>query len=82
MLFTAFNAIIRSIGVSLSAILAVLPNSPFTWDLSAVDNSLLQIFVWIIPIQGMITTVSVWVGSVAIYYSIRTVLRWAKVVGS
>lgn len=76
-----FNKIISLIGGGLSAILFLLPNSPFSWDISGIDNSFLKIIFWIIPIQQILASLEAYILSVGLYYAVRTILRWAKVAG-
>jgi len=75
------NGLLDLIAVAITAILSLLPSSPFTWNLDGASTALTWVF-WLIPIPEMITTMSVYITAVLAYYVIRIALRWLKVVGS
>lgn len=78
---TLINSILGLFGTAATALLLLLPSSPFNWNLGGASSLLTWIF-WLVPIPGMITMMSAYVASVALYYVIRVALRWIKVVGS
>jgi len=75
------NGLFDLISAALTAILSLLPNSPFTWNLDGASPALTWIF-WLIPIPQMITTITVYITAALAYFVIRIALRWLKVVGS
>jgi len=75
------NAIISAFGAVLSAILSLLPSSPFQ-AVSGIDAAWLQAICWIFPVTSVIAHLEAFVTAVAVYYGIRVVLRWVKVVSS
>lgn len=79
-IISLFNRLIAAIGASLSAILSVLPDSPFSW-LEEIDNTVLQAINWVIPVNAMVSHLQIYVLAVAVYYAIRIILRWAKAAG-
>lgn len=81
LIVSSINKIISLLGSGISALLSILPDTPFSWDLSSVNSSYMAFFYWIVPIQGMITILTSFVTGVGLYYAIRTVLRWIKVAG-
>lgn len=80
-LTTLINSTLGLFGSAASALLLLLPDSPFQWNLSGTSEALKWIF-WLFPIPGMVTTLTAYVAAVSLYYVIRTALRWMKVVGS
>jgi len=74
------NSVLDLFGSAATALLLLLPNSPFQWNLDGASNVLTWIF-WLVPIPGIVTLMSTYVTAVAAYYVIRVALRWIKVVG-
>lgn len=72
------NGLIAALGGSLQAILLLLPQSPFNFT-NAIDNKFLKFINYILPINQAVAHLSAYLVAVAIYYSIRIVLRWAKI---
>lgn len=81
LLVTGFNKFIALLGGTISAVLALLPSTPFTWDTSSINNTYLSVLFWLVPVESMVVLLVNFVGAVALYYAIRTVLRWIKVAG-
>jgi len=81
LIILGLNKFIGLVGSSLTALLAILPNTPFTWDTSTIDNFYLSILFWLVPVQSMVVVLVNFAAATAVYYGIRTVLRWAKVAG-
>lgn len=75
-----FNRLIAAIGSSLTAILSILPESPFLW-VDQIDSMVLEVINWVFPVNAMISHLQLYVTAVAIYYAIRIALRWAKAAG-
>lgn len=78
---TLINSILGLFGSAATALLLLLPDSPFQWNLDGSSALLTWIF-WLVPVSGIATMMSSYVVSVALYYVIRVALRWIKVVGS
>lgn len=75
------NWLISVIGNIISALLNVLPNSPFSFNFSF-DNKFLKAMNFVFPIQSAISHLTVYVMSVLIYYIFRVAMRWIKLVSS
>lgn len=80
-LATAFNSVLGLFGSAATALLMLLPNSPFIWNLDG-TNAALTWIQWLFPISGFVTSIGLYVTAVSLYYVIRVALRWIKVVGS
>lgn len=74
-----FNQFIAALGSVLGMFLNLLPDSPFQWNL--VGNPLIAFIGWLIPIQIMITEMTLFVYAVGVYYGLRIILRWIKAAG-
>lgn len=76
------NIIIKGLGVILTGLLAILPNSPFEKYL--IQNSYLRQYVgyinYFVPIAEMLVVLETWCVAIAVYYSIQVVLRWLKTI--
>jgi hypothetical protein len=74
------NYLIAGLGYALSAILSVLPQSPF----SALDNAPIQQYLgyinWFFPIYDIELELTVFCSAVLIYYGYSIVERWIKVI--
>lgn len=81
MVIHAINSVINALAVAISSVIALLPPSPFTWDFSGINNSFLKFFLWFVPVDGLVSILTAYVGAVATYYGLRVILRWAKVAG-
>lgn len=75
-----FNGLISGLGAVVGGILSILPSSPFTF-VSNIDNSVLTALNWIIPISSIVAHLELYLLAVIVYYGLRIVLRWVKVVG-
>lgn len=80
LLISAFNAIIAGLGAVATSLLAVLPESPFINPVMP-ESELIQAITWIIPVGSIALHLAAYVAAVLVYYSIRTMMRWAKVAG-
>jgi len=79
-IISIINRVIEAAGSAISAIFALLPNSPFLW-VEEIDSEVLEAINWIIPISAMISHIQLYVTAVAIYYALRIALRWLKAAG-
>lgn len=79
MLFDLIQTIIDGLAVTLSAILKLLPQSPFN-GLTAVmlDSDMLGYLAYLIPIQQIVVTLEMWCLAVGMYYLYMIPMRWAK----
>jgi len=71
------NMIIKGFASSLMAVLSILPDSPFTWDLGGLSD-IWYYATYFIPFQAMITVTSAYLVAVAVWYLLRWVLRFTK----
>ncbi|RJQ26227.1 MAG: hypothetical protein C4589_10085 [Peptococcaceae bacterium] len=71
------NTIIENLSVVIIAILNLLPNSPFTWDLGAL-STYVGVMNYFIPFRAMATIMMAYVAAVTVWYTVRWVLRFAK----
>lgn len=80
LLIDLINFLISGIGLLISTLVNLLPNSPFT-ILSNLDSiPFLNYLNWIIPIGTFIGIIEVWLIAIATYYLISVALRFAKVI--
>ncbi len=74
------NLIIKAIGTFISALMGLLPNSPF----QSIDNTPVAEFLnninWIIPVAQCLTILVSWGACIGIYYLIQIIMRWVKVI--
>lgn len=75
------NAVIDKLGIVLTAILSLLPSSPFNF-VANIDSEWLKAINWIFPVAQVVALLEVYILAVGLYYAIRIVLRWVKVAGS
>lgn len=75
------NKIIAGVGAGISAILSLLPSSPFNSVLN-IDNKYVQYINYLFPVAGIIAHLELYLTAVAAYYVIRLILRWMKAVGN
>lgn len=71
------NAVIKGFAGVITSLLALLPTSPFTWNLGGLSGFWKYVTYWI-PIPEMITELSAYLVAVATWYVIRWVLRFVK----
>ncbi len=74
------NWLISQAGTIISAILSLLPQSPFTYD-ALFDQSWLGAMNWLFPISEAIAILQLYVVAVIAYYVIRIPMRWLKASG-
>lgn len=75
-----FNKIIESLGIAVTAVLSLLPTSPFH-AISGVNSTVLNAMNYLFPVNEAVAHLELFVTAVAFYYAIRVVLRWGKVAG-
>jgi hypothetical protein len=74
------NSLISALGNAITAILLLLPESPFTYVYN-LDAGWLNTINYFLPIKEFVGILEAYTISVALYYAIRIPLRWAKVAG-
>lgn len=58
----------------------ILPLSPFTQFIAQMEAiPFLPYLNWFVPVRGILTIFSAWLGVVAVFYSYSILLRWVKV---
>lgn len=79
-LVAAANKFIKLLGVVLTALLYILPESPFQKFLQSDSNIkyYLDVVNYFIPIYTFVAILEAWVAAIAIYYVVQCVLRWVK----
>ncbi|TEB13558.1 hypothetical protein Psfp_03422 [Pelotomaculum sp. FP] len=77
MTIAILNAIIKGFASIVMVILAVLPSSPFTWDLGELSG-IWGVANYFIPFAGMITLAVNYTLAVATWYGIRWILRFTR----
>lgn len=75
------NGGISDLAIVLTWILNLLPPSPFALIDSSPIGQYLPYINWIIPVQLIVNSISLWLSSIAIYYLCAIVMRWIKVIG-
>ncbi len=79
LLIDLINFLIQGLGLLISTLINLLPDSPFT-ILSNLEVSFLNYLNWIIPVGTFIGIIEVWLIAIATYYLISVALRFAKVI--
>lgn len=74
------NHIISGLGLILSAILQLLPDSPFVFVMESPIGDYAATLSWILPIKECIATLELWLAAIVIYYCVQAVLRWIKAI--
>ncbi|OPY59654.1 MAG: hypothetical protein A4E55_00119 [Pelotomaculum sp. PtaU1.Bin035] len=77
----ALNYIFAAFGSIFNTILLILPDSPFNY-VSNIDNQWLKAINWMFPVSEAVAHLEMFCAVVAMYYTVRTVLKWIKAVGS
>lgn len=76
-----FNALANLVMKFFNGLLALLPKSPFSAFLEAMEKwEFLKTLNWIVPIATFISIGSAWLTAIGIYYAWSVVLRWIKAV--
>nr|DAO58032.1 MAG TPA: hypothetical protein [Inoviridae sp.] len=81
-IFTSiFNALADLIMKFFNGLLALLPQSPFSAFLEAMEKwEFLKTLNWIVPISTFISIGTAWLTAIGIYYAWSVVLRWIKAI--
>lgn len=72
--------LINALGAVLSAIVSVLPKSPFQFVANSQFSDLLVKINYFIPIYEFISILELWVVAVGVYYLYSVVARWLKMI--
>lgn len=76
----ALNGLIKLLGMVLGAVIAVLPDSPFSAiNLTGFEKALGYVN-WFCPVGLMLKTFTAWLFCIGLYYLYSIVLRWLKAV--
>lgn len=66
----------------LDAVLALLPTSPFTRYINALDDlPYLSYLNWFVPVTTFIAIGQAWLTAIALFYVYSIILRWIKAIG-
>lgn len=68
------NAVIKGIASIVGALLYLLPNTPFSWDLGSLSG-IWGVANYFIPFAAIISMVITYTTAVALWYAIRWILR-------
>lgn len=81
-IFTSiFNALADLIMKFFNGLLALLPQSPFSAFLEAMEKwEFLKTLNWIVPISTFISIGTAWLTAIGVYYAWSVVLRWIKAI--
>ncbi|MNJ26028.1 hypothetical protein D3C77_204930 [compost metagenome] len=71
------NFLIRTLAAIVTAIMNLLPQTPFTWDMGALSPHL-GVVNYFIPFAGLITITGVFLTATLAWYAIRWILRLAQ----
>lgn len=67
--------------ILLSSVLAMLPESPFTAVIEALNTSpILQYIGWIVPIPEIVAFLELWLVAISSYYAVLILARWVKLI--
>lgn len=76
-----FNTLADLVMKFFNGLLALLPQSPFSAFLGAMEKwQFLEVLNWIVPIGTFISIGTAWLTAIGIYYAWSIVLRWIKAV--
>lgn len=65
---------------TLKWVVNLLPDSPFQALSNSVISEYLPLLNWIFPFGFVVSTLSLWVSAIAVYYLYSVILRWVKAV--
>ena len=74
------NHVINGLGLLLSAIMQLLPDSPFLFVMESPVGEYAATLNWILPISECIATLELWTSAIVIYYCYQAILRWVKAI--
>lgn len=75
------NKMISLIGSAVTAVLSLLPSSPFTF-VQSIDSEWLNAINWIFPVGTIVSHLEAFCLAVVVYYGLRVLLRWVKAAGN
>lgn len=76
-----FNALANLVMKFFNGLLALLPQSPFSAFLEAMEKwEFLKTLNWIVPISTFISIGTAWLTAIGVYYAWSVVLRWIKAI--
>lgn len=80
-LINTINSILNTIGTLITAILSILPDSPFSLIYNMnLDLSWFQYFNWIFPISEALLVMTSWLTCILLYYGLSIIMRWIKAI--
>lgn len=75
------NVSIESIGDVIKLFLSLLPNSPFqNIEIPVSVSQNLKYLNWIVPVDKILITLSLWLIAITGYYLYQIILRWFKAI--
>ena len=77
---TLGNYTISALGLVVSAVLQLLPDSPFLFVMDSPVGQYAAYLNWVLPIRECIGTLELWISAIIVYYCYQAVLRWAKAI--
>ena len=81
MLTTFLQSVIDGLGALLSAVVGLLPSSPFQgMYVLTLDNELLGMLAYIVPVPHILALLESWTVAVGVFYLYSVVLRWIKAI--
>lgn len=75
-----WNTIISSIQTAGTAIVMLLPDSPFEMLSNSGVSQYMGWLNWLVPIQQMVAILELWTTAILIYYIYVVILRWIKAI--
>ena len=76
-----FNIFLSGVASALSAVLSLLPTSPFLF-MESLDLTWLNYANYIMPINAAVAHLQAFCLAVMVWYGLRVLLRWLKAVSS
>lgn len=76
-----WNWIVDVVNNIVSAVLFLLPDSPFAnIEIPEEVTQILGYVNYFVPIGAMLAIAAAWLSAIGIYYLVQTILRWAKTI--
>lgn len=76
------DGFIDFVNMVLGVVLSLLPDSPFTAIIAAIEKlDFLPYLNWFVPVGTLIGIGTAWLTCISVYYLYQVILRWAKVIG-
>lgn len=76
------NFLILGVGTTLDLILSLFPSTPFSRPVAPPSSVNLGWITWLVPFPTMMLHATLLGSTILIYYSIRVLARWVKMVRS